>query len=71
MLELSDNGTPGHPDTDTQMTTTGLETDCPSTPQLPSPGHQGGTKTGDTNPGLRVLQCTNLSITLDYEDVYY
>ena len=70
MLELSDIGTPGHADIDTLMTTTGLEMDCPSTSQLPSPGHQGGTKTGDINPGLRVLQCTNLSTTVDYEDVY-
>ena len=33
-------------------------------------GHQGAKYTGDINDGLRVLYCTNLSSSLDYEQVY-
>ena len=35
-----------------------------------APGHQGGQNTGGIVPGHRVLFCNNMSISVDYEQVY-
>ena len=49
----------------------GLDRDSASgSSSAKSPGHQGEPNTGGKNSGLRVLFCSNMSITMDYEQVH-
>ena len=58
-------------DSTTLMTTSGASmAPSPSDKsETESPGHQGGT-TGGVDENLRVLYCTNVNISLDYQGIY-
>ena len=55
----------------TQMTTSGTDKENPSDQSLnKAPGHQGVKASGGVNDDLRVLLCTNVDLSLDYEGMY-
>ena len=61
------------PDLDdpTTPTTSGATKTPPSDcSRIEAPGHQGGKNTGGIDPALRVLYCSNVDISLDYEDIF-
>ena len=64
-------GTPGPPDLKAQLMTSGLGNDDASgPPSYKSLGHQIDDNTGGKNVGLKVLFCSNIPLTVDYEQVY-
>ena len=61
---------PGLDDKMTQMTTPGDNSNTADTLELNSLGHQGEKSTGGNNANLRVLWCTHMSLSTNYEELF-
>ena len=70
-IDLSISLSPGlHDSKMTQLMTSGSNLDTADTLDLDSLGHQGEKSTGGNNVNLRVLWCTHMNLSTNYEELF-